>query len=210
MITILDTANLKDIRKWSHIFGNCLVTTNPHLLKKEGVDSQEKFAKFVIDVEEIWGNIKEHPTIFFQCVTREDVEFIQELNHEVDSQLVAKITMLPEFYPVVRRAIKLNIPTAATTCYDLVQIHQAGEWNMDYSMVYYAKNENETFLQDAVDMKRNYDFSTQLVAASFRTKKDFITAIKSGVDCATVPPAVLEDAYNNLFAEADVKKIRGN
>jgi transaldolase len=206
MEIILDTSNLKDIRKWSGLLNVNHITTNPHLLKEAGIISMEKFKEFVTEIEEFIPN----PVIFFQCISEEDVLDLKELAMEcTNTTFVAKVTMLPEFYPVMKTARETDLAVAATTCYDLVQINQAGEWDMEFSMVYFAKNENETLLADAVKMKNDYDYITNMVAASFRTKKDFVTAIKSGIEYATVPPCVLEEAYSNLSAEKDVKKIRG-
>lgn len=202
MKIILDTANIKDIKEWHSLIGATHITTNPHLLKKEGIDSQEKFIKFV---EEIEATI-DSPVIFFQCITKEDVTLLKSLEDRL-TKFVAKVTMLPEFYPVIKKAQKLNVPTAATTCYDLIQIHQACEFDMDYSMVYFAKNENGFLLTEAVEMYNSYDYKTGLVAASFRTKRDVMLAIKSGIEFATVPPSVLEEVYKNNDVDADVVKI---
>lgn len=207
MTVILDTADLEEIRKWNDIIGINYITTNPHLLMKQDVDSIEKFGEFVLELEEII----EGPTIFFQCISKDDVYMLKELRDKLETKtkvnFVAKVSMSPEFYPLIKKANEYELMTAATTCYDLAQIHQAGEFGMDFSMVYFAKNDNETLLKDAIHMVGQYDYSITLVAASFRTKKDFITAIKSGISAATVPPSVLKLAYTNNDTKSDIERI---
>ncbi len=207
MKIILDTANLVEIRKWAPLLGVTHITTNPHLLKSEGIDSNEKFNTFILELEKIIPDVE----IFFQCFSTGDIDNLVHIKKNLDTKsdinYIAKVTMYPKYYPLITYATKQGLEVAATTCYDLVQIHQACEFKIDYSMVYFAKNENITLLDDVVKMGQDYGSSTIFVAASFRTKKDFITAIKSGIDSATVPPAVLESVYHNNNVEADILKV---
>lgn len=207
MKIILDTANIRDIKKWAGITGSNVITTNPHILKENGIDTLEKFTSFILELEEIMLS----PSVFFQCMDTTDVDTLVQYKAKLESKTnvnyVAKVTMLPEYYDIIKKAKEAKLETAATTCYDLAQIHQAAEMDMDYTMVYFAKNENETLLNDAVKMKKNYGYDIELVAASFRTKKDFVTALKTGIDAATVRPETLEEVYKNNDTVADVVKI---
>jgi len=205
MKIIFDTADIKEIERFAKLFPDVdCITTNPSLLKQSGVDSEEKFKEFTLNVKEIIPNVN----IFFQCFSEDDIDTLIKMNNNIpDVNLIAKISIIPRFYNLIRLAIESKLQTAATTCYDLVQIHQACEMGMDYTMVYHAKNENPNLMREAVEMKKKYDFTTTLVGASFRTKQDIIEAIKSGIDCATIPPHILGLAYFNSQAESDVKNI---
>lgn len=206
MNIILDTSDIKSIRKWSKLLSPKVnsITTNPKLLKEAGINSKEKFIEFINQVSDFIG----HPTIFFQCFSEDDIHNLISIRNDVSGietvEIVAKIAMHPKYFNLVEKAKNHKFITAATTCYDLVQIHQACEFEMDYSMVYFAKNENESLLYDAVKMKRDYNYNTTLVAASFRTKKDIINAIKSGIDSATIRPETLEKGFENNNVVSDV------
>jgi transaldolase len=87
--------------------------------------------------------------------------------------------------------------------YDIVQLNNAIELGCDYSMVYIAKNENEYFLEEAMELKDKTNSNIHLVAASFRTKNDVKRAIKSGVEYSTIPPRILDISLKNLQVEND-------
>lgn len=211
MNLILDTANLDEIKKWNNLLNGEIthITTNPHLLKEAGIKSNSSFKEFVLELEEIIPGVN----IFFQCFSEDDVNFLVELRDKLETKskvnYVAKVTMHPKYFNLIKLAKDLDLDTAATTCYDLIQVHQAAEFGMDYTMVYFAKNDDFTLLQDAVKMKKDYDYEINLVAASFRTKKDYMLAIKSGIDSATAPPGVLELIFVNNDTIEDIRKVYG-
>lgn len=207
MKTILDTADINEIRKWYHALGKTImhVTTNPHLLASAGINTEDKLKEFVSEIYKLNNNM----TLFIQCMSIEAATGVYKLAQRFSKNIVAKVSMDPEFFPVIEEAKLKGLKTAATTCYDLIQIHQACEFEMDYSMVYFAKNDDETLLIDAVQMMKNYsNYKTSLIAASFRTKKDVMTAIKSGIEYATIPPKVLDLIYVNNDTKADIEKIK--
>jgi transaldolase len=208
MKLLLDTANIKEIQEWylylrGEVHG---VTTNPLLLHEAGIKSVDGKIKLIKQISEI----DEHMDVFFQCTEENHIyelnDIWQGLNKKIN--LVAKVTMDLDHMHLFKIAEgRKGIKRAATTCYDLVQIHQAAEMDLDYTMVYYAKNDVKTLMQDAVKMKNDYCYNINLVAASFRTKNDYIDAIKSGIDMATVRPEHLNVIFKNNNVEADVKML---
>jgi transaldolase len=186
----LDTANIDSIKKFSSEIKG--VTTNPFHLNKENIKAKE-FLEL--------GNDFIHGPVFIQVNTQEGLEELLSIR-ETYKNIVAKISMIPEYFPLYRMAIDGKIPIAATTIYNLIQLNQAIEFGCDYSMVYYYKNPDKRFIYDAYDLKSISSSNIILVGASFRTKEDVKEAIKAGMDYSTVRP----DVYDLLFRDSNVEK----
>jgi transaldolase len=186
----LDTANIDSIKKLSSEIKG--VTTNPFHFRKENIKAKE-FLEL--------GNDFIHGPVFIQVNTQEGLEELLSIR-ETYKNIVAKISMIPEYFPLYKMAIDGKIPIAATTIYNLIQLNQAIEFGCDYSMVYYYKNPDKKFIYDAYDLKSISSSNIILVGASFRTKEDVKEAIKAGMDYSTVRP----DVYGLLFCGNDIEK----
>lgn len=186
----LDTANIDSIRRLSSEIKG--ITTNPFHLNKENIKPEEflELSKWLVD-----------GPVFIQVNTQEGIEELLSLR-ETYKNIVAKISMTSEYFPLYRRAIKEKLPTAATTIYNLTQLNQAIEFGCDYSMVYYYKNPDKRFIYDAYDLKSLSSSNIILVGASSRTREDVEVAIKAGMDYSTVRPGV----YDLLFHDSNVEK----
>jgi len=130
------------------------------------------------------------------------------LSRQTTLQLVLKVPLVyPWGYDLLRKIKKSTVylKTCGTVTYDLIQLHQAFDLGCNYCIVLIAKNENPNFLEEAVKIKYLHRSSTQLIGASFRTKNDIKRAMLSGVHYITVPPKIMELAFKNSQADADVK-----
>lgn len=186
---ILDSANIDLIEKWkSQIVG---VTTNPFLLHKEGLNPIEFIRK-----------TKQYNILKFIPVFNEDDFYRTE--QEKDSNVVYKISMTSEFFDLIKKIKSFNLPVAATTVYDIIQLNWAIEMGCDFSMVYIAKNEDSNFLQEASSMLNR---GTKLVGASFRTKNHVKDAILAGMDYSTISDEVLSKLSNSQ-AEKEIEEMR--
>jgi len=188
----LDTADISEIIKWQDYIEG--ITTNPLLL--------EDFND-ILKIEKI---IKGDFIVFIQVHTWDEVLKIRKLSRQTTLQLVLKVPLVyPWGYDLLRKIkeSKVYLKTCGTVTYDLIQLHQALGCN--YCIVLIAKNDNPNFLEEAVKIKNLYHSSTQLIGASFRTKNDIKRAMLSGVHYITVPPKIMELAFKNSQADADVK-----
>jgi transaldolase len=51
----------------------------------------------------------------------------------------------------------------------------------------------------------NYDFQTQILAASIRSAAHVKDAALAGADCATIPPAVFKSLYKHILTDAGLE-----
>ena len=56
-------------------------------------------------------------------------------------------------------------------------------------------------IYDIVEIYQNYEFKTQVLAASIRGTHHIIEASKSGADIVTIPPKVFKEMYNHPLTE---------
>lgn len=199
---ILDTANFNEIEKYLHLAEG--VTSNPILLEREG-KTKEEFLDYMQQY-----SIKR----FIQIFTYEEFEQLYKNYNSNNYELIFKIAMkYPEGYKLIQK-IKNTYPDvkiASTMMYDIVQLNSAIELGCDYSMVYISKNENENFLEEAIDLKEKTQSEIKLVGASFRTKNDIKRAIKSGVGYSTISTETLNKSLINSQVEIEyadlIKKL---
>lgn len=194
MKIILDTANKQQIEKYSSLLDG--VTSNPFLLKDEELTPWS-----FLDMTKDWP--------FWRFVQINNFQQFEEIHKKFDStKIVYKVTMnWPHGFNLAKKIRETGAYVASTTMYDIVQLNNAIELGLDWSMVYLAKNEDEHFLEEAVELKEKTNSNIKLVAASFRTKNDVKRAIKSGIEYATIPPHVLELALFNNQVDADYDKL---
>lgn len=208
----LDTADIDQVKKWIDIIDG--VTTNPHLLDKSGIRAVD----FIQAAEQVASDHRDFLNVFVQIRNEQDFEQFNTFelarqnpddNEDTYVNIIYKVSMHPNLFPIMKKLKEAQRKICATTIYDIVQLNQAIEMKFDYSMVYLNKNENDSFLEEALKYKweNHFKSSISLVAASFRSRNDVIRAIKSGIDYATVRPEHLELAFSNAQVERDIKDL---
>lgn len=189
----IDTANIKEIRKWLPIISG--VTVNPMLLVKEGINIIE-FLNSIKDLK-----IRKFVPIY-------SMEQYQNIKAKVPSDFICKVSITPEYYSLINELKKKEKRiVAATTVYDIIQLNHAIELGCDYSMVYIAKNEDEDFLYNAGKINKK---NTLLVGASFRTKNHVKNAIMAGMDYSTISPDIMSLTFLNENANNEIDKMKEN
>lgn len=196
----LDTADPKEIEKWSNVING--VTSNPSILKKCNMTSKEFFKT----------NIEIFDDIFVQI---QDLDELEELNHGIDNKdfmnIIFKVPLMKtadfDGYQLIRELKAQSFRTCGTITYDIVQFNQACELGCDFCIALFAKNDNQNFLEQCVETKKTQNFHTQIIAASFRNKIHVTKAILCGADYATVPPKIMEEVFRNDSTLKDYKSF---
>lgn len=195
----LDTANLKELRQgaaWGVLDG---VTTNPSLIAKEGIPLEEQIQEICKIVDgpisaevvstDFDGMIREgkalaaiHPNIIVKApLTRNGIMATSALSRE---------------------GIRVNV----TLCFSAGQAllaAKAGAWCVspfvgrldDVGAV------GMDLIGDICDIFANYDFKTQVLAASLRSPLHVIQAAKAGAHIGTMPFKVLDSLFNHPLTD---------
>jgi transaldolase len=67
--------------------------------------------------------------------------------------------------------------------------------------------ESETLVSDAVTLKHNYGFRSQIIAGSMKTQNHVLACQRSGVDIVTVPESLFFQMFRHPLTEAGLAQF---
>ncbi len=190
MKIFLDSAEIADIKKyaeWGIVDG---VTTNPTLVAKSG-------AHFETRIREI-AEIISGP-ISAEVLATEADEMIAQGRKIAKwaKNIVVKIPMTSEGIRAVSVLSAENIPTNVTLIFSPHQALLAAKAGATFVSPFLGRlddagHDAEMILAEMVGIFRQYDFFTEILAASLRTPGQFLASARVGADVATIPPSLLD------------------
>jgi transaldolase len=205
MKLFLDTANVKEIREaasWGVVDG---VTTNPSLIAREGREFKDV-------IKEISAIVK--GPILAEVTTTNAEEMVKEGRMLADwgDDVVVKIPMGREGLKTVSTLAKDGIRTAVTLVFSPNQALLAAKAGASSVIPFVGRlddiSENGSeLIADVVEIFANYDFKTEVLAASLRHPLHVIEAAKAGAHVATVPYKVLELMMDHPLTTQGIAKF---
>ena len=187
----LDTAQLDEIR-WASQRGLIDgITTNPSLLSQAAGD---------VDPNDV---LKEICSLVDGPVSAEVVAIDTDRMYTEGRQLaklaeniVVKIPMIEDGLPAVRRLLADGIKVNVTLAFSSVQCLIAAKAGATYVSPFLGRlddigHDSMEILREIRLIFDNYDFETQILAASIRHPRHVAEAAMAGADVATMPAAVL-------------------
>lgn len=190
MKIFLDTANLEDIKKyaaWGVVDG---VTTNPSLISKEGV-SLEKRIKEILEVVD--GPISSEV-----IATEADGMYKEGKKYAAwHKNIYVKCPLTPEGLKATKMLSSDGIKVNATLCFSPSQALLAAKAGAAFVSPFIGRlddisEDGVRLIAEIVEIYRNYDIKTEILAASIRHPKHVVEVAEIGADIATIPPEVLE------------------
>ncbi len=207
MKIFLDTADLNEIRKavsWGIIDG---VTTNPTLFSKQKGFSFEDLAREIL-------NTVDGP-VSLEVVSDLAEDMVKEARNlnKLGDNVVVKIPFGKEGLKAVRALSSEGIKTNVTLVFSPSQALLAAKAGATYVSIFLGRLDdisNEAFkvLADSVEIFRNYDFRTEIIAASIRHPMHVVQAALIGTDIATVPFAVLEKMFKHPLTDVGIERFK--
>jgi transaldolase len=205
MQIFIDTADVQKIRELNSYGLVDGVTTNPTLIKQAGKDHEKtireisSFVKGPISVETLSENA--------EGMVKEAEEYITW-----GKNIVIKVVMTPEGMKAVRILSKKGIKTNVTLIFSPLQAMTAAKAGATYVSPFLgrlddAKLSGIDVLRQIKQVFDNYKFETKILAASIRSMDHLVNSALIGVDCATVPPNVLEQMPKHALTDAGIKKF---
>ncbi|NLX15121.1 MAG: fructose-6-phosphate aldolase [Phycisphaerales bacterium] len=210
----IDTANLDEIRKFKAMGLLDGVTTNPSLAAKEG---KIDFRKLIADI----CAVVQGPVSAEVISTEADQMFAEaEELSAISEHVVIKLPTIPEGIKALVRCVEAGIKTNMTLVFQPVQALIVGRIGATYVSPFLGRLDD--IGQDSMEVLAairqiydNYDFATQILAASLRHPLHVVQAATIGADVATIPPNVLDKLLNHPLTDiglerflADWKKIK--
>jgi transaldolase len=213
----IDTANLREIQEAYNLGILDGVTTNPSLMAKEGItgdDNVRAHYKAICDIVE--DNVSaEVIATDFDGMIREGKELAS-----IDDKIVVKIPMIKDGIKAIKHLTGLGIRTNCTLVFSAGQAILAAKAGATYISPFIGRLDDISFdgvelIEQIVHIFDNYDFETEILAASIRHNMHLIKCAEVGADVATCPFKVIIGLLNHPLTDkglaqflADHKKAK--
>lgn len=204
---MFDTINIEDIKHYSEFFPITGITSNPSIIKLEG---KINFFNHFKEIRKVIGMDK---SLHIQVIAEDYAGIMAEAEailKNVDDKVFIKVPVTEQGLKAIRALKAKGINVTATAIYTKVQGLLAMEAGADFIAPYFNRMENmdidpveviTTFAQ----MIEEYQYSTKILAASFKNMKQVNTAFECGAQTATLQPALLHDAFKMPAIKKAVK-----
>lgn len=205
MKLFIDTANVAEIKEaasWGIIDG---VTTNPSLIAKEGRD-------FATVVKEICAIID--GPVSAEVISEKSEDMLKEAEPliKIHPNVVIKIPMTLEGLKSVKVLSARQIKTHITLVFSANQALLAAKAGATFISPFVGRLDDVSeygmdLIEEIVQIYDNYDFATQVLAASIRTPLHVLDCAKIGAHIATVPFNVLKMLAQHPLTDAGIQKF---
>ena len=185
----IDTANLDQIKEAEALGVLDGVTTNPSLMAKEGITGRDNILKHYVAIcEAVEGDVSAE-------VIATDIEGMIREGEELailHPQIVVKIPMIEDGIKALKYFSDQGIRTNCTLIFSAGQALLAAKAGATYVSPFIGRlddisTDGLNLIQEIRDIYDNYDFGTEILAASVRHTMHIIDCAKIGADVMTGP-----------------------
>ncbi|HMQ03968.1 MAG TPA: fructose-6-phosphate aldolase [Pyrinomonadaceae bacterium] len=196
----IDTANLDEIREANEMGVIDGVTTNPTLVAKEGdVDFKEHVGKICSIVK---GDVSAEVTALDAAGMIDQGRDLARIAPNV----VVKCPLTVEGLKATRVLTDEGTGVNVTLCFSAAQAILAAKAGARYISPFIGRLDDVgtngmQLIQDIVQIYGNYDFKTEVLAASIRHPMHIVDCALVGADVATIPFKVIAQLANHPLTD---------
>ncbi|MDP2920358.1 MAG: fructose-6-phosphate aldolase [Dehalococcoidia bacterium] len=206
MRIFLDTANIAQIRSAAKMGVISGVTTNPSLISKEGHADYEAAVKEICSIVD--GPISMEVTVEDAKGMVEDARKYAKWAPNVIIKIPCTAAGLEATSVLKKEGIGVNM----TLCFSPNQGLLAALSGAAYCSPFVGRlddvgHDGMQVVRDLVEIYRNYQMSTQVIAASIRHPLHCIAAAKAGAHIATVPYNILMQMIQHPLTDAGISRF---
>lgn len=201
----VDTAEIKDIKELAATGLLDGVTTNPSLIAKSGRDFKEVIAEICNAVE---GPVSAE-------VTALDADGMIDEGRKlakIAKNVTVKVPLTLDGLKACRTLSQAGTMVNVTLCFSANQALLAAKSGATFISPFIGRLDDINI--DGMELIReirqiydNYDFTTEILAASIRTPNHIKEAALIGADVATVPPAVLKGLVKHPLTDKGIESF---
>jgi transaldolase len=186
----VDTADIKEIKELAAAGLLDGVTTNPSLIAKSGRDMKEVIAEICKIVE---GPVSAETT----ALDAEGMIAEGKLLRKIAKNIAVKVPLTIDGLKACRALSQEGTMVNVTLCFSAVQALLAAKAGATFISPFIGRLDDihidgMELISDIRQIYDNYDFKTEILAASIRTPNHVRQAAIIGADVVTVPYAVLK------------------
>ena len=201
----IDTANLTEIAEAQALGVLDGVTTNPTLIAKSGRNMLEVIAEICAIVE---GPVSAE-------VAAMDVAGMLAEGRKlagIAPNIVVKVPLTREGLTATTEFAAEGIQTNVTLCFSAAQALMAAKAGATYISPFIGRLDDHgangmDLITEIRAIYDNYDFDTEILAASIRTPQHVTEAALAGADCATIPPEVFLALFKHPLTERGLQQF---
>ncbi|MEO6012126.1 MAG: fructose-6-phosphate aldolase [Devosia sp.] len=201
----VDTAEIADIKKLHQMGLLDGVTTNPSLIAKSGRDFKEVIKEICSVVP---GPVSaEVASMDYDTMVKEG-----EVLAKLADNVVVKLPLTVEGLRACKMFSGKGIKTNVTLCFSPNQALLAAKCGATYISPFLGRLDDINL--DGVELIEqirtiydNYNFTTQILAASIRTPNHVTEVALAGADVATIPPAVIYKLADHPLTKSGLEQF---
>jgi transaldolase len=201
----IDCADPAEVKKYWELGMIDGVTTNPTLATKVGRPFKDLVREILAIVD---------GPVSLEVLSKDYEGIMREARalSLLHKNVVVKVPMLAEGIRAVKDLSKENIKTNVTLVFSPAQALLAGKAGATYVSPFLGRlddigQDSMQLLDEIVTIMGNYDFATQVLAASIRSTRQVAEAALIGADVATIPPEVLEKLYQHPLTDKGLERF---
>ena len=202
----IDTANLNEIREAAQLGVIDGVTTNPSLIAKEAnVDFKQHIAA-ICDI--VQGPVSAEVTsLETEGMLREGREYAR-----IAPNVVIKCPLTVAGLKATRQLNEEGIKVNVTLCFSAAQAILAAKAGASFISPFIGRLDDVGqnglgLIAEIVEIYRNYDWQTEVLAASIRHPIHVVAAARLGADIATMPFKVIEQLIKHPLTDKGLEQF---
>ena len=195
----VDTANIAEIREAASLGILDGVTTNPSLVAKEG----KPFKHTIIEICEIANGPVSTEVIATDAagMCKEAQEYASWHKH-----VVVKVPTTREGLKAAKCLTEQGIKTNVTLCFSASQAILVAKAGATYVSPFVGRLDDIShngmdLVRQIVQIYKNYDYKTQVLAASLRHPMHVVEAAMAGAHVATMPFKILDTMFKHPLTD---------
>lgn len=205
----IDTANLAQIKEAQELGVLDGVTTNPSLMAKEGIKGQKNILQHYVDICNIVdGDVSaEVIATDFKGMLKEGEKLAS-----LHPKIVVKVPMIKEGIKAIKYFSTNGIRTNCTLVFSPGQAILAAKAGATYLSPFLGRLDDVStdgmeLIKQIVHIYRNYNFTTQVLAASIRHTIHVVKCAEAGADVVTCPINVINDLLKHPLTDIGLAKF---
>ena len=195
-----DTAEIRDLAETGLLDG---VTTNPSLIHKAGRD-------FLEVVKEIAGIVEGPVSAEVVALDHDGMMREAEVLRKIADNIAIKVPLTVDGLKTCKKLTGDGTMVNVTLCFSANQALLAAKAGATFISPFLGRLDDigQTGMELIADIRLiydNYDFATQILAASIRHPVHVYEAAKLGADVMTAPPAVIRQLFKHPLTDNGIK-----
>ena len=199
MKIFIDSADIREIEELSSTGLIDGVTTNPSLIAKSGneiIDTIREICDIIPGPVSAEVTATDHKTMMIEA------EKLSKIAKNVTIKVPLTMAGVKTCHVLSKQGISVNV----TLCFSPAQAILAAKAGATFISPFIGRLDDlglngMDLIYDIVDIYQNYEFKTEVLAASIRGTHHIVESSKAGADIVTIPPKVFREMYNHPLTE---------